>query len=102
VYNSNGFVSSNSLQKRKGKTRYLSVFIIAPCPTLKQTFMYKQILQSLESVAPLAVFALIVFITFFVLMAIWIKKRNDSYIQHMSDLPLNDGVPAVSDSPEQS
>jgi len=52
--------------------------------------MYKQILESLTDFAPLAVGALIVFITFFVLLTIWTSKRDKSYINHMADLPLHD------------
>lgn len=54
--------------------------------------MYKQILESLNSYAPVAIGALIVFITFFVLLTIWTGKRNNNYIKHMADLPLNDSA----------
>ena len=55
--------------------------------------MYKQILQSLDSIAPLAISALIVFILFFILLTIWTSKRNKGYIRHMSELPLEDNSP---------
>lgn len=52
--------------------------------------MYKQILESLSNYAPVAIGALIIFITFFVLLTIWTGKRNNNYINHMAGLPLND------------
>ncbi|QQS31279.1 MAG: cbb3-type cytochrome c oxidase subunit 3 [Sphingobacteriales bacterium] len=63
--------------------------------------MYKQILQSLDSVAPLAIGALIAFILFFILLTIWTSKRNKGYIQHMSELPLEDSSTVSYESPNQ-
>lgn len=56
--------------------------------------MYKQILESLNYFAPFAVGALIVFITFFILLTIWTSKRSKSYLNHMEELPLHDTMNA--------
>jgi cbb3-type cytochrome oxidase subunit 3 len=52
--------------------------------------MFKDVLQSIDGVEFYAIVAMIIFILFFIGIAIWLFKVDKKYIKKMSELPLNE------------
>ena len=52
--------------------------------------MYKYILSNVENINWLAVSSLVLFFMIFVLSSIWILSSRKEYIDHMSNLPLDE------------
>jgi len=52
--------------------------------------MFKEVLQSIEGVEFYTIVSMIIFILFFVGMAIWLFKVDKKYIKDMSELPLEE------------
>ena len=52
--------------------------------------MYKEILQSISGIELYAIVAMVIFILFFVGMAIWVIKVDKKYIKRMSELPIEE------------
>ena len=52
--------------------------------------MIKEVLQSIEGVEFYTIVSMIIFILFFVGMAIWLLKVDKKYIKTMSELPLEE------------
>jgi cytochrome c oxidase cbb3-type subunit IV len=50
--------------------------------------MFKEVLQSIEGIEFYTIVSMIIFILFFIGMAIWLLKVDKKYIQTMSELPL--------------
>lgn len=50
--------------------------------------MFKEVLQSIEGIEFYTIVSMIIFILFFIGMAIWLFKVDKKYIQTMSELPL--------------
>ena len=51
--------------------------------------MFKEVLQSIEGIEFYTIVSMIIFILFFIGMAIWLFKVDKKYIQTMSELPLD-------------
>ena len=54
--------------------------------------MYKDVLRSIDGIAIYPMISLVIFTLFFVFLFIWIKKKDKTYINEMSHLPLNDDI----------
>lgn len=52
--------------------------------------MYKEVLRSIENVAVFPVISLVIFVLFFLGIAIWALRVPKEYIDHMSSLPMDD------------
>ncbi len=52
--------------------------------------MYKQVLNSISDIDIFPVISLILFVSFFVLMLIRVIYARKDYVEHMSNLPLED------------
>ncbi len=52
--------------------------------------MAKYILQNAGNINWMALFALITFLTIFIISIILVLRKNNSTIKHMADLPLED------------
>lgn len=52
--------------------------------------MYKDYLQSIEGVEVYAIISMIIFITFFIGIIIWLFKVDKQYIKKMEELPLKE------------
>ena len=52
--------------------------------------MYKYILQNAGDINWMAIFALLTFVSLFVISAVVIFARSKEYINHMSNLPLDE------------
>jgi len=52
--------------------------------------MYKYILESVENLNWLAVVALVLFFSIFVVSTIWIMAKKKDFIDRMSHMPLED------------
>ena len=52
--------------------------------------MYKDILQSISGIELYAIVAMVIFILFFVGMAVWVIKVDKKYIKRMSELPIEE------------
>ena len=52
--------------------------------------MFKEVLQSIEGVGFYTIVSMIIFILFFIGMAIWLFKVDKKYIKQMSELPLTE------------
>ena len=50
--------------------------------------MFKDYLQSIEGVEVYAIISMIIFITFFIGILIWLFKVDKQYIKKMGELPL--------------
>jgi len=50
--------------------------------------MFKDYLQSIEGVEVYAIISMIIFITFFIGIVIWLFKVDKQYINKMRELPL--------------
>lgn len=53
--------------------------------------MYKDVLRSIEGAELMPSIALIIFLTFFIGMLIWVYRRDTQTIDEISRLPLDDG-----------
>ena len=51
--------------------------------------MFKEVLQSIEGIEFYTIVSMIIFILFFIGIAIWLLKVDKKYIQTMSELPLD-------------
>lgn len=51
--------------------------------------MYRQILESIDGIGIYPVISLIIFISFFAAMVIWLLKADNSYLRRMGSLPLD-------------
>jgi cytochrome c oxidase cbb3-type subunit IV len=54
--------------------------------------MYKDVLRSIEGIEIYPIISLVIFTLFFVLLFVWIKRKDANYIDEMSHLPLNDDI----------
>jgi len=54
--------------------------------------MIKEYLQAIEGIEIYPVVGLILFLTFFLLMIIWVFKIDKGYLKHMKQLPLDNGI----------
>jgi len=52
--------------------------------------MFKHYFEQIEQVAIYPIFSLIVFVSFFLGLLIWVWKVSSKYIKHMSHLPLEE------------
>ena len=52
--------------------------------------MYKNVLQSIEGIEIYPILSLIIFVSFFALMGIWVMKAKKSYLDSMANMPLRD------------
>ncbi|WP_339866235.1 cbb3-type cytochrome c oxidase subunit 3 [uncultured Algoriphagus sp.] len=52
--------------------------------------MYKEVLRSMENVEIFPIISLVIFVLFFIGMAIWALRVPKDYIEHMSSLPMDD------------
>lgn len=50
--------------------------------------MYKEILQSIEGIAIYPMISLVVFVAFFIGLALWTFKADKNYMKEMSEIPL--------------
>jgi cytochrome c oxidase cbb3-type subunit IV len=50
--------------------------------------MYKNYLSDIEGIAIYPIISLTIFVTFFVLLAIFVFKADKKYIDHMKEMPL--------------
>ena len=50
--------------------------------------MYKELLQSIDGISLYPIISLIVFVTFFTVMLIWMFKVDKNYIKKMENLPF--------------
>ena len=58
--------------------------------------MYKEILQSISGIELYAIVAMVIFILFFVGIAIWVIKVDKKYIKQMSELPIEEDNKEIS------
>ena len=52
--------------------------------------MYKEILRSIENIEIYPIISLLIFVTFFVGMFIWVVRVPKSYVDHMESLPMDE------------
>jgi hypothetical protein len=52
--------------------------------------MYKEILRSIENIEIYPIISLIIFLSFFVGMFIWVVRTPKDHIKHMESLPFDD------------
>jgi hypothetical protein len=52
--------------------------------------MYKEILRSIENIEIYPIISLLIFVTFFVGMFIWVVRVPKSYVDHMEALPMDE------------
>jgi cbb3-type cytochrome oxidase subunit 3 len=52
--------------------------------------MFKHYFETMEGIAQYPLFSLLVFVSFFVGVFVWAMRTRKSYIDHMSNLPLDD------------
>lgn len=52
--------------------------------------MYKYIISGIDGAQNYGLISLVIFISFFVLLLIWTFTTKKTYIDHMSELPLED------------
>ncbi|MBU1095717.1 MAG: CcoQ/FixQ family Cbb3-type cytochrome c oxidase assembly chaperone [Ignavibacteriae bacterium HGW-Ignavibacteriae-2] len=50
--------------------------------------MFSNNLSSIEGVSVYAIISLIIFVTFFIGITIWVIKADKNYLNHMENLPL--------------
>jgi cbb3-type cytochrome oxidase subunit 3 len=50
--------------------------------------MFKHLFDNAQDIATYPMFSLVVFVVFFVLMAIWVLKTNKKKLEEVSRLPL--------------
>lgn len=61
--------------------------------------MYKEVLRSIENVEVFPVISLVIFVLFFVSIAIWAMRVPKDYIDHMSSLPMDDDHELTDEQP---
>lgn len=54
--------------------------------------MYKNILQSIDNVAIWPIISFVIFFSFFIVLLWWVFTVNKSFIDHMSQMPMNDAI----------
>jgi hypothetical protein len=52
--------------------------------------MYKEVLRSIDNIAIFPIVSLIIFVLFFIGIAIWAMRVPKDYIKHMESLPMGD------------
>ncbi|NBW39119.1 MAG: hypothetical protein EBR30_29695 [Cytophagia bacterium] len=52
--------------------------------------MYKNILQSIDNIAIWPIISFVIFFVFFLLLIMWAFTVNKQFIQHMSNMPIDD------------
>ncbi|WP_339698945.1 cbb3-type cytochrome c oxidase subunit 3 [Algoriphagus aquimarinus] len=52
--------------------------------------MYKEVLRSIEDIEIFPIISLVIFVLFFIGIAIWAIRMPKEYIDHMSSLPMDD------------
>jgi cytochrome c oxidase cbb3-type subunit IV len=52
--------------------------------------MYKEILRSIENIEIYPIISLLIFVTFFVGMFIWVVRVPKSYVDYMESLPMDE------------
>lgn len=52
--------------------------------------MYKEVLRSIENVEIFPIISLIIFVLFFIGIAVWAIKVPKEYIDHMKSLPMDE------------
>jgi cytochrome c oxidase cbb3-type subunit IV len=52
--------------------------------------MYKEILRSIENIEIYPIISLLIFVTFFVGMFIWVVRVPKRYVDHMKSLPMDE------------
>jgi cytochrome c oxidase cbb3-type subunit IV len=52
--------------------------------------MYKEILRSIENIEIYPIISLLIFVTFFVGMFIWVVRVPKSYVNYMESLPMDE------------
>lgn len=52
--------------------------------------MFKNYLQSIDNVAIYPIIALVIFVSFFILLGFFVWKADKKYIKHMEELPFAD------------
>jgi hypothetical protein len=52
--------------------------------------MYKEILRSIENIEIYPIISLLIFVTFFVGMFIWVVRVPKSYVDRMESLPMDE------------
>jgi cytochrome c oxidase cbb3-type subunit IV len=50
--------------------------------------MFKEYLQSIEGVEVYAIISMIIFLSFFIVILIWLFRADKKYIKKMKELPL--------------
>lgn len=60
--------------------------------------MLSNVLSSIDGVAQYPVISLLIFVPFFLAVAVWIVRLDRGYIQHMSRLPLEESGAAPQDT----
>jgi cytochrome c oxidase cbb3-type subunit IV len=59
----------------------------------KEKTMYKDVLTRMEGVDLFPLIALVIFFTFFVLLITWVVRLKRSYVDSMSNMPLDEEEP---------
>lgn len=54
--------------------------------------MFKYYFEQVENVEVWPIISLVIFLTFFVGLLIWVVKVDKKYIKEMSDLPMDDAT----------
>jgi cytochrome c oxidase cbb3-type subunit 4 len=52
--------------------------------------MYKEILRSIENIEIYPIISLLIFVTFFLGMFIWVVRVPKSYVNYMESLPMDE------------
>lgn len=55
--------------------------------------MFKHYFEQMEGIGRYPVFSLLVFLSFFIGVFLWVALTKKAYIHHMSNLPLDDDTP---------
>ncbi|MEW5798315.1 MAG: CcoQ/FixQ family Cbb3-type cytochrome c oxidase assembly chaperone [Bacteroidota bacterium] len=52
--------------------------------------MISKVLSSIDGIASYPIISLMIFLPFFIIVTVWIFRLDKQYLQHMSELPLQD------------
>ncbi|MCL6259706.1 cbb3-type cytochrome c oxidase subunit 3 [Aquiflexum sp. TKW24L] len=52
--------------------------------------MKKELLSSIENIEIYPIISLLIFVTFFIGMFIWVINVDKKYVDHMKEMPFND------------
>ena len=65
--------------------------------------MYTDVLRSIAGIEVFPVLSLVLFVTFFTAVLVWVRRMDAGRLQHLSALPLDDdpGQAALPDRPEE-